>query len=201
MNLSMDAITSSRLVVNSCAAVLAPARIDDGGQIVGTHELADELSGRILHRCAAHGAHVEIVEHNHVHAAVERPSVALRIDGDRTAVDDERGRFFDRDLDQRERVDFLRPAVLEDFEVVAPEPGHEIALIVGDDDIHIDVVHLNLEGDPRGLRRRLSKKHGGLQHRGRQCNEKQRSVLCHSRKLLFRDRIARFVKRYLDPSI
>ena len=27
------------------------------------------------------------------------------------------------------------------------EPGHELALLVGDDDVHVDVVHLDLERD------------------------------------------------------
>ena len=52
-------------------------------------------------------------------------------------------------LDQRERVDLLRPAVFEDLEVVARETRDEVALVVGDDDVDVDVVHLDLERDAR----------------------------------------------------
>ena len=64
----------------------------------------------------------------------------------------------DRQLDVREHLDLLRLAVLEDFEVVARQAGDEVALLIGDDRVDVDVVHLDLKGDRRGsLCRRASR--------------------------------------------
>ena len=66
-----------------------------------------------------------------------------------------RSALLDRDLDVREHVDFLRLAVFEHLEVFSREAGDEIALLVGHDDVDVDVVHLDLEGDRRWLLRVL----------------------------------------------
>ena len=167
--------------------IFPPARIDDGGQVIGAHELADELSSRVLQRRAAHRAHVEIVEHDHVHAAVERLSIGLRVGNDEPALVDELGRLLDGNLRPRERVDLLRLAVLEHLEIVAREPGDEVALGIGDDDVDVDVVHLDLEGDA-GCLRTLALKNRRLQ--GHDRNEEKKREFSHIGTPLFTDRIA-----------
>ena len=59
-------------------------------------------------------------------------------------------RALDRQLDVREHLDLLRLSVLEDLEVVARQAGDEVALLIGDDRVDVDVVHLDLKRHRRG---------------------------------------------------
>ena len=123
----------------------AAAGIDDGREIVGAEMPIDELARRLLDDGRAERADVDIVQHQHVHAAVERPCIRARVGGDRTTEHGESIRTLDRQLDVRKHLDLLRLAVLEDLEVVARQAGDEVAVLIGDDRIDVDVVHLDLK--------------------------------------------------------
>ena len=58
-----------------------------------------------------------------------------------------------RNVDQRERRDLLRLAVLEDLEVFGLQVGDELALLIEDARVDFDVVHFRAERDRRLLRR------------------------------------------------
>ena len=144
--------------------VAAAARVDDRAEIVGRHVLAHEPAGGIAHRRAAHRADVEIVEHDHVDPSVERLAIGSRIGRDCPALDDELLRLVKGNVDERERIDLLRLAVFEHREVVARQSGDEPALLVGDDDVHVDVVDVDLKCDAGCLLGLLSQKTGSVQN-------------------------------------
>ena len=156
-NLSMAAWSSCLLLVNSCAASVRPlvwmtAATSLAPMYSSTNSLADFFT------CAVRiDADVLVVEDDHVQTPGERLAVRLRV-GRRPAGRRARTRsvLLDRDLDVREHVDLLRLAVFEHLEVVSREARDEVALLVGDDHVDVDVVDLDLEGDRRGRLRVLS---------------------------------------------
>ena len=137
--------------------------MEDCRDVVGPHVPIDELLGRLLHLRRAHGGYVLIVEEDDVETAGKRPAIRLRVAGHRPSVDHERVVLLDWNFDVGERVDLLRLAVFEYLEIVPREARDEVALLVGDDHVDVDVVHLDLKRDRwrplRGLcldgRRRL----------------------------------------------
>ena len=101
----------------------------------------------IAHWRTAHRADIEIVEHDDVDAPVEWLAIRSRVGRNRPALDDDLVRLLDGNFHERERIDFLRLAVFENREVVARQARHELALLVSDDDVDVDVVDLDLERD------------------------------------------------------
>ena len=94
----------------------------------------------------------DVVEHDHIEAPVEHRPVGPHILDARPAAEARRVEALHRDLDDGEGVELDRLAVFEHLEVVAGQSANEVALLVGDDDIDIDVVDLDLKGHGRTLR-------------------------------------------------
>ncbi len=94
----------------------------------------------------------DVVEHDHIEAAVEHRTVGPHILDDRATAEARRVEALHRYLDGRERVELDGLAVLEHLEVVARQAPDEVSLLVGDDDIDVDVVDLDLKCDGRTLR-------------------------------------------------
>ena len=171
----------------------AAAGIDDGREIVGAEMPLDELARRLLDDGGAERTDVDIVQHQHVDAPVERPRIRAHVCADGTTEHGEPIRALDRQLDVRKHFDLLRLSVLEDLEVLTRQAGDEVALLVGDDRVDVDVVHLDLKGHRRGRLRlcdgRAEARHydyrsAGLQAglRGEQCDcrdERQTSREMH----------------------
>ena len=145
--------------------------------------LTHELARGIAHRRAAQRAHIEIVEHDDVDAPVERLAVRACVGRDRPALDDDLVRLLDRNVHERERIDLLRLAVFEHREVVARQARHELALLVSDDDVDVDVVDFDLEGHAGGLLS-LPQNDRGLQNNDR-TEKGERGGISHVGKNLF----------------
>ena len=115
---------------------------------------------------------VQIVEHQHVHPAVEGALVALDIGLDGLIGEQRPIGPLNRDVDQGERRDGLRLPVLEHAKILFRQIGYEPPLLVGDEHIDLDVVHLHLE---RGrLRRRGLCGLSGAEHDAGQQGEQPR---------------------------
>ncbi len=97
---------------------------------------------------------MQVVEHDQVQTPVGC-GVALDVGLDRSGGKQRALGALDRNVDERERGDFLRPAVLEHLEIVEREIGDRVALGIGDHRVHLDVVHFDAEGQRRLIRRRL----------------------------------------------
>ena len=137
--------------------------------------LTHELARGITHRRTAHRADIEIVEHDDVNAPVERLAVGARVARDCPPLDDDLLRLLDGNVHERKRIDLLRLAVFENCKIVARQARDELALLVGDHDVDVDVVHLDLERDA-GWLRSLSQKDGRLQGNG---NEEGKRGVSH----------------------
>ena len=151
LDLSTAASSSRLLLVNSWLALLAPCGVHDRHQVVGAEAALDELLGRHLHALRSAEARVQVVDHHHVDAPVERSLVRLHVGLDRGGGEQRPIGALDGNVHQRERADRLGLAVLEDLEIFLLQVADVGALLVGDDDVDLDVVDLHLEG--RGLRR------------------------------------------------
>ena len=127
--------------------VRAAAREHDRRAVVGADVALDELARRRLGALGAQGVGVDVVEHQHVDAAVVAGEVVLDVGLDRRLREQRLRLPLDRDVHQRERRDLLRLAVLEHLEVAFAEPGDEAALGVDDAGVDLDVVDLGAEGD------------------------------------------------------
>ena len=160
MNLSIEASEQTAIAREFLGAIAPAARVHDGRRVVGRKMLLDELAGGpddVL-RTKRAGAHV--VEHDHIEAAGERGTIRPNIFGQRPAPEQLLLVPFHRDFDSGKRVDFDWLAVFEHLKVVARQPAHERALLIGDDDIDVDVVDLDLErhgGRALGTRRLRSR--------------------------------------------
>ena len=88
---------------------------------------------------------MEIVDHHHVHAAIERPFVRPDVGLERSIRVQRPIRTLDRDVDLSERGHRLRLAVLENLKIVLLQILDEIAVPVGDHDVDLDVVNAQLE--------------------------------------------------------
>ena len=82
----------------------------------------------------------------HVDAAVERPLVGLDVRLDRLRRRTAAGRPARSECRPARSGDRLRLAVLEDLEVFLLQVADEVALLVGDQGVDLDVVDLDLEG-------------------------------------------------------
>ena len=95
-------------------------------------------------------ADVQIVEDDDVQAAADRLRVRLDIVAVSGAAvvprSDPAGR---RNIDERERADFLRLAVFEQLEVVLVEIGDEVPALVGHDRVDVDEIDFDLKRDRR----------------------------------------------------
>ena len=99
-----------------------------------------------LHALRAAEPRVQIVDHHHVDAAVERALVGLHVGLDRRRGEQRAVGALDRNVDEREGGDRLRLPVLEHLEVFLLQVADDVALPVGDDDVDLDVVDADLEG-------------------------------------------------------
>src|SRR5207245_1788193 len=84
---------------------------------------------------------------------VERALVALDVGFNGELRAKRALKFFDRDVDEREGSDRLRPAVLEHLKIFLLEIADEVAGAVRDERIDLDVINLDLEGRLLRLRR------------------------------------------------
>ena len=128
---------------------LGAAGLDDRRDVVGPQVALDELFGGELHARRPREAGVEIVEHQDEHPAVEFLAVAADIGLDRLGLIERRIEFLDRDVDERDDRDRLRLAAFQNLEVVLGQAADEVALLVGDAGVDLDVVDLDLEGNRR----------------------------------------------------
>jgi hypothetical protein len=94
---------------------------------------------------------VVVVEQQHVDAPLERPGVGAHVRHDRPRLVDEALEPLDRDDDLREERELLQDAVLVDVEVLAGQALDQVAALVGDDGVDLDVLDLGAEGDGRDL--------------------------------------------------
>ena len=92
--------------------------------------------------------------HEDEDAPLERRAVGRDVGRDRRLREERRIDALDRDVDHREHRQRLRLAVLEDLEVVLGQRADEVALLVGDVGVDLDVVDFDLEGHGRLWRRR-----------------------------------------------
>jgi hypothetical protein len=145
-------------------AVGAPARVDDGGDVVGGEMALDELSRGVDDDLRARRADVEIVEHDHVQPAADRCAF------DRTsgttgaaAADSRAGRH--RNIDRENVLIAWGLPSSNRAKSSLAQPRDEIPALVGDHGVDVDVVHLDLEGDRR-RRGLLSGRDGDQQNAG-----------------------------------
>ena len=139
------------LVAGELLRVLrAAAGEDDRHQIVGAEVALDELTRGDLARAASAARDVQVVEDHHVDAAVERPLVALTSGSIGLAANSGRSARSIGMSTSGERRNRLALAVLEDLKVVLGQVADELALLVGDERVDLDVFDLRLER--RGLR-------------------------------------------------
>ena len=127
--------------------------VNDRHQIVGAQAALDELLPRRLDALRASEPRVQVVDHHHVHPAVERTLVRLHVRLDRRGREQRTIRPLDRNVHEGERIDRLRLPVLEHLKIFLFQIADEISLPVGDDDVDFDVVDLDAEGRLLRLRR------------------------------------------------
>ena len=128
-------------------------RVHDRDDVVGADVALDEQPGGRAGPRRPAEPRVEIIDHEDEDAPLERPAVRDHVGRNRGLRVERRIGALDRDVDDRERRERLRGAVLEDLEIVLGQRVYETPLAVGDVRIDLDVVDLDLERD-RGLRRR-----------------------------------------------
>ena len=136
--------------MNSCDASARPLEWMTAARSFVTEVLVDELLGGSLDEALRSAAVWYVVEHDHVQPPLE--AARVRFDVGRRPPCCTRAaarRPLDRDVHLRENVDLLRLAVLEDLEILARQALDDVALVVGDDGVHLDVVDLDPEGDGR----------------------------------------------------
>jgi hypothetical protein len=97
------------------------ARVRDRRHVVGGEVPLDELTRRVDDDLCPQRAHVEIVEHDHIQAAANRLRVGSHIADRRYRRARTRPRRGQRDVDHRERVDLLQPALVEQLEIILGE--------------------------------------------------------------------------------
>ena len=135
------------------AGVGAAAGVHDRREIVGADVALDELLRGQLDALRAQRRGVQIVEHDHVDAAVGGLQVVADVRLDRLRRKQRPLDALERNVDQRKRGDLLRLAVLEDLEVLGLQVGDELALLIEDARVDLDVVDFGAERDRRLLRR------------------------------------------------
>ncbi len=150
MNLSTAASSSRLLLVNSCAASLRPPVCTTAIRSFVAEAALDELPHRHLHLLRPKRIGVQIIQDDHVDAAIERLRVGAHVGLDRLLRKQRAIAAVDRDVDQREGADRLLASVFEDLKVVLREVSHEPAVRVGYQSVNLDILHLSFEG---GLRR------------------------------------------------
>ncbi len=147
-------------------ALRGPRGVDDGHEVVGPQLLLDELPGRLLHAAGAREEGVFVVDDHDVDAAVEGTDVASDVGLHGLLRPQGLLRGLHGDVHHGEGAHGLGLAVLEDLELVGPEVAHGVAVLVRDEDVHLDVADLALEdGDARGGRGRLGKGERGKEAR------------------------------------
>ena len=184
---AIDARDQEPLVARELLSGLAPAaRVDHRRDVVGGHRLLDELPRGPAHQDAAGRGRLEVVEHDDVHAALERLRVGRHVGLDRLARDERLLGVLDRDVHEGEGGDVLRLALLQHLEILPREVVDEAPLAIEDRRVHLDVVDLDAEGHRwlvgggrlarRGLLRGRASGKGG-----EQANSKQQSCAhaCH----------------------
>jgi hypothetical protein len=129
---------------------------------------------------------VQVVEDEHVQAAVERPGVGDDVGLDRSGRVEGLVRPLNRDVHEAEGVHLLRLPVLAHFEVFAPQVVHELPVLRVDGGIDLDVIDLGAERDSRrrihGARRlgrltRVGRRSGQAGQEQRQ--QKTETWACH----------------------
>jgi hypothetical protein len=130
-----------------------PARHDDGCEIVRAEVLFDEVARVLAYETGANGRDVQIVQDDDIDAPGRGVAIGAHVGGNGAAKDSESIGPLDRQLDVRERLNLLRLAVLEHFEVVSRQARHELTLRVDNRDIDVDRVdrgpECRLLGHPR----------------------------------------------------
>ncbi len=177
MKRSIEACSSRGSLVNSCDASVAPELWMTAATSLAPEILVDELVRRLLDLGAAQRAGVVVVEQQHVDAALERPDVGADVRHDRTGLVDEALEALDRNDHLREERRLLQLAVLVDVEVLAGQALHQVAALVGDDGVDLDVLDLGAEGDRGdllGIGRRGRLRRRRLGRRGDQGGGRQR---------------------------
>ena len=119
--------------------------MDDGHEVVGAEITLDELTRRGLDANGPPEAHVEIVDDEDVHAAVERPLVGPHVGLDRHRGAERLVVALDRNVDEREGRNRLRASVLEHLKVFLLQVAHEVALPIGHQRVDLDVLDLRFE--------------------------------------------------------
>ncbi len=143
----VDGGKQQALAAGEFLRVVGPALdVNHGHQVVGAQLVLDELAHRTADQLGVQRLHVQIVQHRHVDAAVERPRVGPDVRLDRLCGEERPFGAIDGNVNQREAADRLRLAVLEDLEILLLQVADEAPLLVGDDRVDLDVVHLQLEG-------------------------------------------------------
>ena len=152
MKLSIASSSRRRFCVKSCDPRSRPLVTNDGRLVVGTELLEHETAGEILDVLRTQRRDVVVVQNDKIETAVEH----LLVDGDvgldrrRAGIQVQRlARPRIRNVNQAERLNFLRLAVLENLEIFLLQTADEIAVPVDDADVLFDVVHLHFEGDFR----------------------------------------------------
>ena len=97
------------------------------------------------------GVGIEVVQEDHVRAAVDAALVTLDIRLDRGGAGNRLAGRLDRNVHERERRNRLLLAVLEDLEVVLRQIPDEVALRVGHPHVHLDDLDLQPERGILGL--------------------------------------------------
>ena len=170
----VDGAHQETLVVGEVLRVLAAAGEHHRRQIVGAEVLLDEAPRRRLDSRRPREVGVQVVEHEEVDASLYGV-VRLDVHLDGPGGKERPHGTLDRDVHQRERGDFLRPAVLEHLEFLGAQVGHQVALGVGHERIHLHVVHLHAEGDGWRLgSRRLGRRLLGPERDGAEAGDEQR---------------------------
>ena len=161
-------------------AVVAPsAGVHDRGKIVGADVALDELARGELDALGPQRRRMQVVEHDHVDAAVGGLHVVADVRLHRLRRKQRPLDALERDVDQRKRRHLLRLAVFEHLEIFRLEVGDELAVLVQDARVDFDVVHFRAEGDWR-LLRRLGLALRAQGDRGyRKRDEQDEQSLCH----------------------
>ena len=172
MNLS-TAAKSESFVARELLSRFPQQREHDGHQVVRAEMLLDEPA------CGSSGASCPIGSGTpssriiDVDTSIETAFVAPNVRLNRDHVAKPGGmRQFDGDIDQRERGDRLRLAILEDLKVLLRQIPDKIPALVRHPNIHLDIFDLHRERGCRGLKRykrlacRLLSRRGGEKQEG-----------------------------------
>ncbi|HZB26453.1 MAG TPA: hypothetical protein VE379_09995 [Vicinamibacterales bacterium] len=150
---------------------LRAAGRDHRREIVGAEVSLHELPGGRTEPRSARRVRVQVVEHQHEHAAIELTPVGSDVGFDGSGGKDWGVNLLYGDVYQGEHRDGLGLRALQHLEVLLRQTAHEVTLRVGDGGIDLDVVDLDLERDrrlPLGGRRG-----GGRRLLGLQCGQRQ----------------------------